>query len=755
MLTLQSVLCVLYSLFNISYVCLVLALQCVPRSARCDGPTDCVSGLDERQCPESAFGSGTVLSLPPPALVLLDGRGSFTTTVLNSTHDGHTLCPDTHFQCPHDGYCLPVYVRCNGVYDCPGNEDEADCSAFACPGFYRCRASVICLHVSHLCDGFYQCPQHDDELFCRVACPETCTCVGLSLFCRSRFEVGEYPEIRFLDAGGTGMTTVDAANNSLLIHLGLASCGLADLEAVFMPNLRSLDLSDNELKYLSLDVLRLLSNLQTLVLAGNPLSMPFNSSSFAHHHSSLRALDLSRIPITVLKIGYLGVFPNVQSLNLSYTSVQRVAGEGFQSLRKLRVLDLRGCPMVSFPRDLFQGLVFLSRVQADNYKLCCPAVLPRGFNVLNCRAPSDEISSCDALLRSDVFRVFLSVFAALALLGNLGSFVYRVFLLKASSQLGFGVFVTHLCVSDFLMGVYLLIIGVADRLYQGAYLWNDTAWKESGFCRVAGFLSLLSSEVSAFLVCLITLDRCLVLKFPFSRLRFRKRSAHVACALAWTAGLVLSAVPLLPVTSHWHFYSQTGICIPLPITRKAFPGHFYSFAIMITFNFALFILIALGQAFIYWSVTTNRMSSSDTSRKSQDLTIARRLITVAVSDFLCWFPIGLLGSLAAYSGVAIPSGVNVAMAIFVLPLNSALNPFLYTLNILLERRRIAKERRLEKRLMVELQTNSSRLETPSKTVKVVTEAKAMEMIRHFLAEGVLRKEVVSDLLGKDTCDTKI
>ena len=90
---------------------------------------------------------------------------------------------------------------------------------------------------------------------------------------------------------------------------------------------------------------------------------------------------------------------------------------------------------------------------------------------------------------------------------------------------------------------------------------------------------------------------------------------------------------------------------------------------------------------------------SNTDSASQNLTIARRLITVVVSDFLCWFPIGLLG-LLAFSGTAISGEVNVAMAIFVLPLNSALNPFLYTYNIIAEKRR----RRKEKELVLMLQS---------------------------------------------------
>ena len=46
------------------------------------------------------------------------------------------------------------------------------------------------------------------------------------------------------------------------------------------------------------------------------------------------------------------------------------------------------------------------------------------------------------------------------------------------------------------------------------------------------------------------------------------------------------------------------------------------------------------------------------------------------------------------SGRQIPSEVNVAMAILVLPLNSALNPFLYTFNLLLEKLRAYKEKKL-------------------------------------------------------------
>ena len=125
---------------------------------------------------------------------------------------------------------------------------------------------------------------------------------------------------------------------------------------------------------------------------------------------------------------------------------------------------------------------------------------------------------------------------------------------------------------------------------------------------------------------------------------------------------------------------------------------------MIIFNFVLFLVVAAGQLFIYNSVRINTMATN-TSQKVHDVSIARRLLTVTVSDFFCWFPIGALGLLAS-GGIPIPGEVNVAMAIFVLPLNSALNPFLYTFNVFIERRRKEKAKRIMKYLESVYQTPS-------------------------------------------------
>ncbi|KAL8612858.1 hypothetical protein ACOMHN_038113 [Nucella lapillus] len=664
--------------------------QCIPKTKLCSVQLHCWDKSHQLLCDNNH--ANKKATRPPPGIVDMAASGRLHVTKASPARgpDGDVVCADTHVQCGLPGYyCLPVYLRCNQVHDCPGGQDELDCANATCPGFYRCRASQVCVHALHLCDGLFQCPQHDDEAGCGLTCPPSCVCHGLAFTCSAPFTSPHLPHLRYLQARGSFLTLAPLRNSTMLVYLGLAACNLTRLPPLVFPNLRHLDLSANRIAVLPSSHVTGCPHLHTLSLSANPLSQVLGVVTPQQPSCSLHSLDLSGTALQSLDTHNFTCFSRLRLLNLSGSGVQRVSPAGLRPFGRLEKVDLRGCAVRDFSRGLLERQSQLQALWADNYKLCCPAVLPAGFATANCFAPSDEISSCDTLLRSDFFRLFLYFYAFLALTGNAGSFLYRTFVNRAERKLGFGIFVAHLCLSDSLMGVYLAAIGVADRLYAGSYLWEDLAWRQSAVCQAAGFCSLLSSEVSTFLICLITVDRFLVLRFPFSRVRFRQRSAQTACVACWLTGLALALVPLLPPAAHWRFYQQSSICLPLPVTRQPFAGRPYSMGVMVLLNSILFLLIAAGQAFIYRAIGHNSVSLLDCSKScSRDLTIARRLITVAMSDFLCWFPIGVLGLLASQD-VPVPGQVRVGVAIFVLPLNSALNPFLYTLNIIHEKRRQA------------------------------------------------------------------
>ena len=705
---------------------------------RCDGKADCYDSSDEADCqgcspgavyftelgclPEAYTGYGlhNYRASPPPTrtsaetadrvarkilggggaprgspgtrVVTLDGYGRLWVQV-NHTTDGGNSCPETHLRCP-GGVCLPTYMVVNDERDCPfpyGDDERRDygLEGVACPGHYRCRGSSLCVHPQQVCDGVYHCPRKDDERYCDLACPPDCTCEGLQYTCDRAFDPELHPFVRYLDLS-EALTPPRVDNLDafpFLRFLNLSSCRL--VQPARFPELTLvsvLDISFNRLLYVNI-LQRGMLTVRYLNVSGNPLVSTLTADRMGEllHEVSQRKL---------------------LSLTLAETGMNGVHRQAFENFSNLEFLDISGNPIERFEKATFEGLRDLQRLKADDQRLCCAHAGLYPEAALTCEAPVDELSSCSDLLRSPILRVTLWLQSLVAVAGNAGVFVFRVFAesqqRRASS--GYPVLVINLCAADLLMGVYMVIIGAADARFHGRYLWEGDAWTRSGQCRAAGFLALLSSEVSAFVICVITADRLLVLRFPFKHgLHLTARSAAAVCGAAWTVGALLAAVPLLPATRHWRFYSQTGICLPLPVTRRHFPGQAYSFAVFVGLNFVLFLLIGAGQLCIYRTIRSSSSSSSASSaedgsgqrrRRRQDAAIARRLFLVVLTDLCCWLPVGVMGLLAV-SGTPIPGEVDVVTAVFLLPLNSALNPFLYTLNAVLRKRG---ERREERRL---------------------------------------------------------
>jgi hypothetical protein len=288
-------------------------------------------------------------------------------------------------------------------------------------------------------------------------------------------------------------------------------------------NLQYLDLSHNSLHLFNTSQVLRLVNLQTLVLSHNPLTSLFRQAG-SGKHTALRKIDLSHTYIKSFTSAALEDFVVLREVNLSFILLDEISSDGFGFLPSLTAIDLTGSPVHSFPRDIFTSLTRLETVQAENYRLCCADILPSHLDQRFCSAPQDEISSCDDLLRSGLYRVLSWVICVLSVTGNVFCLVLR-FLHRNAAKPAFNLFVSSLGVADVLMGVYMAIVGAADATFHGQYLVHEQTWVSSAACSAAGFLSLLSSEVSALTILLITIDQLIVLRFPFTTARFNKTSA--------------------------------------------------------------------------------------------------------------------------------------------------------------------------------------------------------------------------------------
>ena len=84
--------------------------QCISYLTRCDMMSDCLDDSDEFVCDGYRGGLRPIRRQQSPMLIRLQ-RKPYSESKRISPND---KCPQTHYRCPGDNDCLPVYTRCNG-----------------------------------------------------------------------------------------------------------------------------------------------------------------------------------------------------------------------------------------------------------------------------------------------------------------------------------------------------------------------------------------------------------------------------------------------------------------------------------------------------------------------------------------------------------------------------------------------------------------------------------------------------------------
>ena len=407
-------------------------------------------------------------------------------------------------------------------------------------------------------------------------------------------------------------------------------------------NLRILDISYNKIERLHSRTFVIQKNLVQLHFAGNTEMLIIEQGAFTGL-DSMNALCLDGLFIERLA-EYAFNNLDLDKLEISQSTIWKIDGFAFGRL-KARYVFLNSSRVLGFDEGIFNGMEVSDAIVTDEYKFCC--ILPTLIPDKRCYPYKDEFSSCSDLMDNVALRSLIWVIGTFALIGNGATFIYRVTKGRSKLKIGYGVFVTNLAVSDFAMGVYLVIIACADAYYRGAYIFEANAWRQSSLCQLAGTLASLSNESAALFTILITFDRILVIKFPFGQYKIMKKSALIASVIVWIISLFIAIFPAMySPYFEGQFYSKTGVCLALPLTRDKPPGWAYSIAIFIGLNSIIFLLIVVGQILIRLEVEKQQKKMVNVkTERSSDLAISRNLLLVVAVDFLCWFPIVILGKL--------------------------------------------------------------------------------------------------------------
>ncbi|XP_071479549.1 G-protein coupled receptor GRL101-like [Diadema antillarum] len=293
-------------------------------------------------------------------------------------------------------------------------------------------------------------------------------------------------------------------------------------------------------------------------------------------------------------------------------------------------------------------------------------------------------------MANTVLRVFIWILGISAFVGN--AFVIGYRLMQKRRQRKENVqasLITNLAVSDFLMGLYMITIAGADAYYRGDYAFRAEDWKASTLCIFAGMVSVISSEASVLMVMLISLDRCVHVVAPFKRgLHLAPKTSHLVELFIWMTAFLLSLLPIV-LSSYFNgeFYGQTGVCLALPLTSQRPSGWLYSLSIFICANFVAFIITFWSYVAIFLSVKTSQRKVGKRSAKGredkrlrEEIKLATKMALIVGTDLLCWMPIIIMGLMSSAGSLDLPAEVYAWTAVFIMPVNSSLNPYLYTIS---------------------------------------------------------------------------
>ncbi len=291
------------------------------------------------------------------------------------------------------------------------------------------------------------------------------------------------------------------------------------------------------------------------------------------------------------------------------------------------------------------------------------------------------------------------------------------------------------------MGVSMLTLTSADSYYGDYFPSFSIEWIGGPLCELAAILSTISSEASVFLIVVIGMDRYLGVKYPLGIHKgLGTTRVRILVSVCWLISLIISVGSII---LKWYVpgsYDISEVCIGLPMVKRAVTvdkteiattvrrhyeilydansdGDIYdvdslnetrgawvlvansynyytnykvsevscynlasylSIIVFIGLNCLCFVVVPIFYVNIF-QIANYSSSSIQSTAKSNELRMAMKMSAVVLTDFLCWVPLAFVCLLVQCGAFTVGPEMYVWTIGFILSINSALNPFLYTL----------------------------------------------------------------------------
>ncbi|XP_072023466.1 uncharacterized protein [Amphiura filiformis] len=496
-------------------------------------------------------------------------------------------------------------------------------------------------------------------------------------------------------AGLTSLEVLSLSNNALREIQPGVFAGLTSLEV--------LSLHNNTLHEIAPNTFGSLRNLEQLRISYNKLSS-LHPDTF-QNQTRLTDLHLNHNQLYFLPENIFLSLTHVRYLNLSENKLNQIPM--LSNCTSLITVNLKENPLLWIHSEVFSGLNETVKLFVTSNATCCYASSVQCY--------SDKASSpfltCARMLTFDFLRIIMWLMSVFGIFGNVSALFTRFKHRLQSNKVQF-LLITNLSISDLIMCIYLIILLSVDAYYDDFFPSNSESWRKGALCRFAGALSVLSSEASAFFITLISIDRFLGIKYPFGSRRLGTKLARLIVAMLWLVALSFSVTSYVLSGLNSRLYSVSEVCVGLPISQLKFYNEsnvgttiernsgyvpileevsqntyknsevsmYLSIAMFTGLNLICFLIVGFCYTAIFVTARKTSRASGRSETVKEEKRMAKKMSLLVLTDFFCWVPIGIVSILVQAGAIEVSPTAYAWIATIVLPINSTLNPFLYTLS---------------------------------------------------------------------------
>ena len=289
---------------------------------------------------------------------------------------------------------------------------------------------------------------------------------------------------------------------------------------------------------------------------------------------------------------------------------------------------------------------------------------------VDCTPLPNDLTPCENLLgEGPALRILIWAVWVVAILGNI---VVLFFIASGDSIKVPDFIICNLAVADFLMGVYLAFIAIVDIRTFGpsSFFKSALLWQNSPGCMSAGFIAVLSSMQSVYILVIITVERLQTVVYSF-RYGSRMNWCHavILVSIGWIFAAVMATLPLLPFDIN--SYTDVAVCLPIrPYTKKD-KGYL---GVLLGVNVISFLII-LG-SYLHMFLLFCKSPAANAGIRERICTAWKMAILVGTA-LVCWLPLTIVGVSALLDHPIIDLKTAKFLIVLILPINACLNPFLY------------------------------------------------------------------------------